>query len=559
MLNRPNFFISSLAVLLLAPAVMAQTAFNDIRRRPDAVTIETDKTAASANREGDDWVSGDVRVTTTVTDDGVRVRLASPTVPVRRIRLRWDVRFAAGTKMSGDAWERTYADQEWKVVDPRRPMPWYFLATDGGRTDGFGVATGPASMCCWRADPSWIELTADVRSGGVGVELGGRTLDACTVVYRSGQPSESPFVAAQQFCRQMCPRPRLPKQPVYGFNDWYCDYGHNTAEKFLADAAFIASLSPAGDNRPFMVIDDGWQANRQHGDVIDDGWQAKRQHVAVTGDPWDRTNPAFGSTMPAVATAIKAMNARPGLWYRPLEAWPDAPESWRLKNRLECFDPTVPEVRKNIADNLRRFHSWGYELVKHDFTTNELTGQWGRDMGDKVGGDGWSFADRTRTTAEIILDLYRTIREGAGDDVLIDGCDTIGHLAAGVFELQRIGDDTSGNEWRRTRDYGVNTLAFRASQHGAFYFVDADCAGLAAAGAVPWEKNRQWLDLLSRSGTPLFVSWPKRLIGPEQETALRAALSAASKTRPVGEPVDWFDTRTPTRWILDGQPADFSW
>jgi alpha-galactosidase len=143
--------------------------------------------------------------------------------------------------------------------------------------------------------------------------------------------------------------------------------------------------------------------------------------------------------------------------------------------------------------------------------------------------------------------------------MIVDGCNTIGHLSAGLFELQRIGDDTSGTDWNRTRDMGVNCLAFRSPQQGTFFFVDADCAGLAKAGAVPWDRNREWLDLLGRSGTPLFVSWPKRLVGLEQETALAAALKGAAGEQPVCEPVDWLTGKTPSKWVLDGATAEFDW
>jgi alpha-galactosidase len=424
-------------------------------------------------------------------------------------------------------------------------MPWYFLASAGDRTDGFGVMTGTASFCGWKADKAGILLTVDVRSGGVGVRLGNRTLDACTIVTRPGKADESPFTAARELCRLMCPHPRLPKAPVYGFNDWYCTYGKNTADGFVKDAGYITSLCPGLTNKPYMVVDDGWQGRRQ-GDVS-------------TACPWDHTNPRFGSSMPELARQVKEMGARPGLWYRPLQAWPDAPAEWRLASHAETLDPTVPEVKKQIADDVKRFRGWGFELLKHDFSTNELTQQWGSQMGDQIGHDGWSFADKSRTTAEIIVDFYRTIRDAAGDDMIVDGCNTIGHLSAGIYELQRIGDDTSGTEWDRTRNMGVNCLAFRAPQQGTFFFIDADCAGLARANAVPWGKNRQWLDLLGRSGTPLFVSWPRRLVGLEQEEALKAALKSASTEQPVAEPVDWMQTKTPAKWILDGQPAEFDW
>ena len=61
----------------------------------------------------------------------------------------------------------------------------------------------------------------------------------------------------------MCPSPRLAKAPVYGYNDWYCAYGKNTAANFLADAAFIVSLVKGEKVRPYVVVDDGWQHGRQ--------------------------------------------------------------------------------------------------------------------------------------------------------------------------------------------------------------------------------------------------------------------------------------------------------
>ena len=105
-------------------------------------------------------------------------------------------------------------------------------------------------------------------------------------------------------------------------------------------------------------------------------------------------------------------------------------------------------------------------------------------MGAELTDSNWSFADRTRTNAEIILVLYRTLRYAAGNAVLL-GCHTIGHLGAGLFEIQRTGDDTSGRVWERTRKMGVNTLAFRLPQNGTFFASDPDCA--AHTENTPWE------------------------------------------------------------------------
>jgi alpha-galactosidase len=180
-------------------------------------------------------------------------------------------------------------------------------------------------------------------------------------------------------------------------------------------------------------------------------------------------------------------------------------------------------------------------------------------MGPEVTEDGWAFADRSKTTAEVIRGLYLDIRQAAGQDTLIIGCNTMGHLAAGIFEMQRIGDDTSGREWNRTRDMGVNCLAFRAPQNGTFFAVDADCAGQVSGNSVPWEKNSEWLNLLAHSGTPLFVSFPHETVSPTQEIALRAALATASQYQPLAEPLDWMTQRTPEKWLFGRTETDFSW
>jgi alpha-galactosidase len=104
---------------------------------------------------------------------------------------------------------------------------------------------------------------------------------------------------------------------------------------------------------------------------------------------------------------------------------------------------------------------------------------------------------------------------------------------------------------------GVNTLAFRAAQHGAFYVADADCVGVT--NALPWTLNRQWLDLLARSGTMLFTSLAPDALGAEQRRDLRAAFALASRPQPLGEPLDWMRTVYPTRWRLMNREQVFDW
>ena len=131
------------------------------------------------------------------------------------------------------------------------------------------------------------------------------------------------------------------------------------------------------------------------------------------------------------------------------------------------------------------------------------------------------------------------------------------HLSAGYFELQRTGDDTSGVEWERTKKMGINTLAFRMPQHYKFYSCDADCVGLTKQ--VPWEKNAAWMDVVAKSGTPLFVSIAEDAYGAAQKEALIAAFAKSSVNTTVSVPVDWEETRTPGTWKSIYGTDVYSW
>ena len=529
-------------------AEQGQLGYVDLGRAPDAVrAVSGGVTHELATGAPGEWSGGGVRVFTPASRTGVPVRVTAPDAALETVVLRWNGALPETAQLLGDAWERSYGELGWRPLSQARPMPWYFLASDGRVTHGYGVAAQPNALCCWTADREGVTLTLDVRAGGVGVRLGGRTLEACTVLSREGRAGESAFQAGAAFCRQMCPNPRLPKEPVYGFNDWYCAYGVNTGTNFLEDAGFVTSLIPEAKNRPYLVMDDGWQEN-----------PPAKQGVSGFG-PWTRSNARFAMDMAEFARRVKALNAKPGLWYRPLCAWAEVPEPWRLKKARDYMDPTVPEVKRQIAEDMARFRGWGFQLVKIDYLTFDMNNRWGFNLGDRVVHDDRVWSDSSRTTAEVMLDLYRTMRAGAGDGIVIIGCNALSHLAAGIFELQRTGDDTSGLEWARTRKNGVNTLAFRAIQDRTFYAVDADCVGLAHAGAVPWEKNRQWLDLVARSGTPLFVSWRRQLAGPAERQALREAFLRASQPAPTAEPLDWMETAAPQRWRLGGEEVRYDW
>ncbi|RYG39443.1 twin-arginine translocation signal domain-containing protein [bacterium] len=510
----------------------AASSFVDIRREPDVVRAWGAEGEIGLTKRGGVWEGGGVEVRYANGDLTLR-----SSVGVTRLAVRWRGDLNSIERVMGDHWERSYGDLAWRGREAGRALPWSFMASDGKRTHGYGVRTEPGAMCFWTADNEGITLWADVRSGGSPVRLGQRTLAVCTVVSREGRSGESAFAATHAFARVMCPKPRLAGHPVYGTNDWNYAYGNNSADLIAQMSGLVSELSPDTDNRPYSVIDDGWSSGGQLG-----------------YGPWVG-NDKFGD-MGKFAERMKGLGVRPGLWFRPLTTLPTLPDTLRLRGGKGALDPTLPEVHAHVRDHMRRFADWGYEMVKHDFTSWDLFGRWGFSMGPSITGDGWKYNDDSKTNAEVILDLYRTIREGAGATRLI-GCNTFGHLAAGIHEVQRTGDDTSGVDWERTRKMGVNTLAFRAAQHNAFFAVDPDI--VAVTKGIPWELNEQWLRLVSGSGTALFVSVQPDYIEEKHKAALRSALALSAKPMPIGEPLDWQETDCPREWRLNGKKVEFNW
>jgi alpha-galactosidase len=503
------------------------SAFINLLREPDMVTAFTGiETAIPLTRAAQHWKAHSIDVEISPIGAELPIHLSAPQDSLTHLHIRWSEPVVSSLLCMGDAWERSYGDLAWRSLVPDRPLPWYFATYDGTTIDGYGVKTGAKALCFWQLDPEGISLWLDVSNGGGGVNLGERQLLAATVVTRKGEPGENPIAAVRKLCQRMCDKPRPSIGPIYGSNDWYYAYGKSSEELILQDADLVASLRPVHAPKPFTVIDDGWTVKAKFPD------------------------------MTKLAAEIQRRGVRPGIWLRPLIAPKDASPSLLLPaarfgertgraSELH-FDPTITEALQVVTERVTALRAWGYELLKHDYSTYDLLGQWGSEMGPRPTLPGWSFHDRTKTNAEIIRDFYQAIRNAVGAEMLIIGCNTIGHLATGIMDIQRSGDDTSGRVWDRTRRMGVNTLAFRLPQHETFFTVDADC--VAITPAVPWEKTRQWLDVVARSKTALFISPERAAVGPEQKKALAEAFAVATARGEPATPVDWFRNTTPESW-----------
>lgn len=479
---------------------------------------------------------------------GIDIR-ANDTKP-QMIRMSWKTDIPADTLVYGDAWERAYGDLEWRSVDMDRMLPWYMLLYHNGVTTGIGVKVQPNAFCYWRCSCAEIVLTIDVKSGTNGIDLSKRTLHAADLV--EGEFTENVHAAAKAFCGLMCTTRRLPKHPIFGGNDWYCNYGHNSWDKIVEHTQRICECSAGLPTAPYMVIDDGWQICH---------CEAAAGVYSFNGGPWNCANSNFGD-MQKMADKISSIGATPGIWFRPLLTAEKIPSSAVLRYYPDrggaVLDPSNPDNLERVKADVRRIRDWGYKLIKHDFTTYELILRWIINSDNDIETVPTNFMAKDKTTAEIVKGLYTAIREAAGDSVLIIGCNTFSHLSAGLFEIQRTGDDTSGVDWERTKTMGINTLAFRMMQNNIFYAADADCVGLT--NQVDYSKNKQWLDVLARSGTPLFVSIAEDAYSAQAQKDLTRAFYQAAHAKGEGIALDWFETKTPRKWrFADGSEETYTW
>lgn len=478
----------------------------------------------------------DAKVSFEADGDTLAVFISADESKPRFVNIKWNCSSHDDIYILGDAWERSYGDLEFLPIGKdSRNMPWYFIATDGRESFCLGVKTQPNAFVCFRYDKDCISAKIDCRNGSDGVSLCSQKLMLCRfIVKRYPLP---PFESLTDFCSQMCERPVLPAEKVYGGNNWYFAYGKSSYDEIVENARLQAELSRDIETRPFMVIDDGWQVNSCCG-------------------PWV-PNERFRD-MKSLADDIKALGVRPGIWVRFLNnSSPLITDEMRIfrDGEREYLDPTVSEVKSLIKEDIKRIKDWGYELLKHDFTTVDLFGSYGKDLDDTVTKcENWHFADTSKTNAQIVLDLYRLIKDECGE-MLIIGCNTVSHLCAGLVQINRTGDDTSGREWERTKRMGVNTLAFRLPQNNTFYTVDADCVGIMDKN-IPWSKNSQWLDILSKSDTAFFTSCA--CLEDAEKEDVKKAYREFQNSHSI-KPLDIYNEKLPSEWVINGETIKYNW
>ena len=229
-------------------------------RKPDYLILHTETEDVRMPYEEDGLTAGDITVF--VQDRILYVRAGK--TPLRYVRLRWNFtkeeRRQDDVHVLSDFYECTHGILGWRPINPDRYMPWYFLVSNGsdrnenteGRfTECYGVKVRPGGIVNWLYDGNGVTFCADVRNGGSGVLLNGRTLSVCEFVFAEFR-GISAFESGKRFCRMMCGAVNEPPYKVYGSNNWYYAYGSSSHKEILADAGLIAKAAQGLKNRPFM-------------------------------------------------------------------------------------------------------------------------------------------------------------------------------------------------------------------------------------------------------------------------------------------------------------------
>ena len=481
---------------------MSKNSFFSILRAPDNAFGATE--ASPFRFEEAASAANDVKFDYALENDSAKIIIYPSGSPIKYLKLRFHGDLSFIDKVYGDEWERSgeNAFLEWRSVMASRALPWFCYLKGDDVTACYGVKTSPDCFAFWQVDTRGITLFLNLMSGKRGTDLK-EPLLACEVVELIGNEGEDSYDVAKRFSRVMCDSPKIPKEPIFGVNNWYWAYGKISHESVMEETDQLMRMCDGTRHRPYMILDDGWQLNRSYG---------KNTYI---GGPW-LPNERFGD-MAKTADAIHAKGAKAGIWFRPLLTRGDFPADaeYAFGSGGNLLDASHPFTLEKVERDAAAIRSWGFDLIKHDFTTIDITGKSPfastnatKELCVREG----TFVDNTKTTATVIKNLYKAIQRGAGDADVI-GCNTISHLTAGIHTAYRVGNDTSGRSFEWTRRNGVNSV-MRLPLNDVFYNVDPDCAAFTAR--VDAELNLDFLEMCAITGMTALASVTPGILNEKQ-------------------------------------------
>jgi NPCBM/NEW2 domain/Melibiase/Alpha galactosidase C-terminal beta sandwich domain len=280
--------------------------------------------------------------------------------------------------------------------------------------------------------------------------------------------------------------------PPAGWCSWYFYYQEINEDEVKGNAKWIAdNLKDYGAR--YVQLDDGWQG-------IGHGLGENRD--------WTTIDKRFAGGMDRLATYIKSVGLKPGIWLAPHGQSNEAvvrnhvgvfmlkSDGTSASNTWEgkfLIDPSTPEAQLYLKNLFKTLSAWGYEYFKIDGQPIVI-----REYRNKKS----SMKNPADNSDELYRETLNSIREAIGPDRYLLGCWVIPLEGVGIMNGSRIGADILPN-WDGFK------FALRATMeyyflHNVAWYADPDV--LVVRSPLPLEQARAWATLQGLTGQALLTS-----------------------------------------------------
>jgi len=467
-----------------------------------------------------------------------------------------------------DGWERLYGEARPTRVGIRDTIlsPWHLVLWNSSkkRTLVAGFYTLPNTLLCWELQGSGVwgngprELTAkgSTLSGSNPLQVARRSsFEMETLIILEGDDPAETFI---KYCELVADinKVRVRKERFYGICDWYGHHGITDENLVFENLAAIEKFLPA-ELRGIYVVDDGWQ----------EGFE--RESICVCdGGPWV-ANRYFPSGMKKIGEKIKKVGMKFGIWWRPLATnvkseifkrhpdWITSKEKYPNKEDIVggYLNPTKTDVLKWIESESRRFvNDYGIEYLKSDFVTFDMMGYWGAESHFGSFSREMVSYNPYMTNAQIHRQLWKSIRKGVGNNVILLGCNAMGPLALGIIDIQRIGDDTSSDDWNnQVMSAGAATNRFAYNRR--WWINDPDTVIMNSKFTD--DQARTWGNFVALSGGLLMwgdrlsqIQFDKRnFVLPQERTKWLSSFHYLHRQVADSLPLDFMEKTPSQQWL----------
>ena len=349
------------------------------------------------------------------------------------------------------------------------------------------------------------------------------------------------------------------KPQIAGYCTWYAEepYGWGGDEKSTREfAALVKKLELKKWGFDFFQIDDFWQ----DGETKLNGPAKNFTRVAPKGP--------YPSGMQATFDNLAEHGIIPGIWYMPWsgevrgEWWKDKQDLFvkgpdgKPYESVWCgtaLDMTNPKTIEYVKDITRRIcREWHCKYIKYDGMGTSMACNLGAGGREGLTPDDYgkqTFYDPTKTGIEAYRAGVLAMKEAAGDDVFILGCNLAQSLrnmgpSYGLVDAMRVGGDNG--PWERRWLIGVEPSSTRYFFNGRVWYNDPDPVYVRDARSLG--KARLTASWTSVAGFFYnFSDWLGNL-SEERLNILKRTMAPHGSLNV--RPVDLFENATPNIWHL---------